>query len=87
LGFGKPSKKYSFSSLREGKQPYDPFLHLCLFRAKEEVILLHQQGLNQTQIANQVKIGRSSVRRILVAAGFISVEDASTEAEDLFPQN
>jgi putative DNA-invertase from lambdoid prophage Rac len=54
---------------------------------KEEVILLHQQGLNQTQIANQVKIGRSSVRRILVAAGFISVEDALTEAEDLFPQN
>ncbi|WP_309720212.1 recombinase family protein [Armatimonas sp.] len=41
-------------------------------RRQDEVVALHQQGLNQAQIARQLQIGRSSVRRILVATGLLT---------------
>lgn len=41
-------------------------------RHSTEVVALHQQGLNQAQIARQLQIGRSSVRRMLVSAGLLN---------------
>ena len=37
-----------------------------------EVLILHRQGRNQTQIARQLGIGRSSVRRALIAHGLLA---------------